>query len=224
MSCNPKWHCQAGVPCFESDRLRLALDPERGLVGVRFSPANLEWPQLLGVEIVDAAGLGPHRLSEPGALPEIVVRQDAVLAMYKPTAARPVECYARWRVHEQGVFDLEVSALTPGQWHGLSVQTRSLLPAGSSQVLAQYPYLVLSHPQAAPSLSYVEMCHPNDGIGVDLADKNNVRFRLFGHDLEKGVILRGRLRGMIVPREDDVQIARKAYAGFLRELPHLSAY
>jgi hypothetical protein len=40
--------------------------------------------------------------------------------------------------------------------------------------------------------------------------------------LEKGVILRGRLRGMIVDRRDDVEEAKIAYAKFIAEPPHLS--
>ena len=44
----------------------------------------------------------------------------------------------------------------------------------------------------------------------------------FGHDLEKGVILRGRLRGMIVPRMVDVAAAHAAYERFVAEPPNLT--
>ena len=52
------------------------------------------------------------------------------------------------------------------------------------------PAIVLYRP-AGLDLSYSEMCHPHDGVGVDVTDESGVtavRFRLFGHDLEKGVI------------------------------------
>ncbi len=213
-----EWQCSGPHPTWSSDRLRLALEPARGLVDVRLEPEGVQLPQLLGVEIVDAVGLGPRPLVEPGTTPEVVCRQDIVLAIYKPTPARPVECHARWRVNGDRLFDLEVSTLTPGQWGGLSVRTRSTLPGGA--IISQTDAPVLIHRLGV--LSYLEMCHPNDTTGFDLLPEGVVRFRLFGHDLEKGVILRGRLRGMVVERRNDEETARKAYQRFLAEPPHLS--
>jgi hypothetical protein len=203
-----------------ADGVAVTGDPLRGLA-VADAASGLKLPQLLAVEIIDAAGLGPKPLAEPGTVPECVCRQDVLFAQYPPTAARPVECHARWRVHGAGMFDLEVSALTPGLWGGLSVRTCSTLPGGLVATLAEgEPPLVLYRP-ADLAVTYVEMCHPHDGIGLEL-DGEQARFRLFGHDLEKGVILRGRLRGLIVTRAGDEAAAREAYRAFLREPPNLS--
>jgi hypothetical protein len=216
------WQIVDGVYSFNSDRVAAELDPARGLVNVKVqssggAQARLLGPtkQLLGVEIVDAVGLGPHVLVEEGTEPEVVTRQDTIMVSYKPTVSRPVECDVRWRVQPNGIFDLEVSALTPGKWDGLSVRTCSALAA-----VPIGPLLVLHRP-AGSAISYVEMCHPHDGIAVD-ADGGRIRFHLFGHDLEKGVILRGRVRGLVMARDHDEAIARRAYEQFLHEPPHLA--
>ncbi len=218
----PTWQFEAGVYRCETERARLNFDPARGLVDVQAKPAGPTLPQLLGVEIIDAVDLGLRPLVDPQSPPEIVIRQDVLLAIYAPTPRRPVECHARWRIHPQGVFDLEVSALTPGKWTGLSVQTGSLLAEGSVARLARTNALVAVHRPKDHDVSYVEMCHPHDGVGLDVGPGPAVRFRLFGHDLEKGVILRGRLRGLLVPRQVDETAARQAYQRFLEESPNLS--
>lgn len=236
---------QAAPEPWKMELLSYDFEASRGVVKVRFNPpsrgklrAEWEFPQLLGVEIVDAVELGPKPLVEEGVEPEVVQREDIVLAIYRPTTSRPVECHARWRIGELigrplagascwtacGAFDLEVSTLTPGKWQGLAVRTRSILathndPPGEIKRVA--PLLVLYRPPGV-TVSYAEMCHPHDGIGVDIDDGRIIRFHLFGHDLEKGVILRGRLRGIIMPREGDEEEAQRAYAQFLKEPPHLS--
>lgn len=76
-------------------------------------------------------------------------------------------------------------------------------------------------------ICYVEMCYPGDSVSTSIevpdggaADENHsarehgrhVRCvtRLFGQPLEKGVILRSRMRGLFVPREHGEEIARAA--------------
>jgi len=201
--------------------VQLKLDPAQGLVDVRVLPGGPAFEQLLGVEIVDAVGLGPRPLFEAGETPEVVCRQDIALVVYKPTPARPVECHARWRVAGERTFELEVSTLTPGLWGGLSVRTCSLLPPGEMVSLPDAPVVI--HRPADAAVSYIEICHPHDTTGFDLGTTGVLRFRLFGYDLEKGVILRGRLRGIIADRVSDLGAARAAYEKLLREPPHLSA-
>jgi hypothetical protein len=198
----------------------------RPLEGLAVSADGMELSRILGLEIVDAVELGPKPLAGPGSLPQVIIRQDTVLAQYAPTTDCPVECDARWRVLPGGVFDLQISTLTPGKWDGLAVQTLSVLPAGEVVVLDDVtPGIVLCRPSAW-QVSYVEFCHPHDGIGLlqtaGDGGTTQVRFRLFGHDLEKGVILRGRLRGVLVPRAVDVGAARAAYEQFLAEPPNLT--
>ena len=151
------------------------------------------------------------------------------MVQYAPTTKRPVECQARWRVLCEGVVDLEVSTLTPGKWDGLAVQTctRFSVTEPEKEVHIDQsvtPGIVIYRP-TGQQLSYVEFCHPHDGISLEVKhDKADytVRYRLFGLDLEKGVILRGRLRGLLVPRAVDVAAAHAAYERFIVEAPNLT--
>jgi len=72
-------------------------------------------------------------------------------------------------------------------------------------------------------LSYAEMVHPADLLHDDLTGPEasrglvSVRHRLFPGSLEKGVIRRGRVRGLLCPRTDDTRIAAACYAAFIAE-------
>jgi len=83
--------------------------------------------------------------------------------------------------------------------------------------------LVFRLPEAA--LSYVEMVHPVDFDHEELDSGNGVRIRhrLFSQPLEKGVILRARVRGVFVPRAEDTPSAAECYRAFVTAEPPLSA-
>ncbi len=78
-----------------------------------------------------------------------------------------------------------------------------------------------------PGLSYAEMVHPADfhlatilpadGAGGPIG----LCYRLFPHTLEKGVMLRARVRGLVLPREHDARLAAAAYAAFSTAEPPL---
>ncbi|MFO0813710.1 MAG: hypothetical protein U0796_10855 [Gemmatales bacterium] len=202
----------------------------RPLEGLLLQVGDLSVGTVLGIEVVDAVNLGPQLLTTEGARPEMVIRQDTLLAHFAPTTRRPVECQARWRVLPEGVLDLEVSTLTPGKWDGLAVQTHSRFKRTSmtaQEVVIDdsvVPGIILYRPAAA-QFTYAEFCHPFDGIGLEVKQQDGMhsaRYRLFGHDLEKGVILRGRLRGVLLPRAVDVAAAHAAYQRFLAEPPNLT--
>jgi len=77
------------------------------------------------------------------------------------------------------------------------------------------------------SLSYAEMVHPadfqRDELHCGAAESREVRVvhQLFSTSLEKGVILRARVRGIFVPRADDARIAAECYAAFASANPPL---
>ena len=87
--------------------------------------------------------------------------------------------------------------------------------------------------------SYAEMIHPADFERAELTvapaapaadrdpsevDREVVLTRhLFPDSLEKGVILRGRLRGVFLPRRDDLRLLSACYASFLSMPPPLTA-
>jgi hypothetical protein len=72
------------------------------------------------------------------------------------------------------------------------------------------------------------MVHPADFQHDELL-RNSVqqqaaylRHRLFPEPLEKGVILRARVRGVFVPRDGDTQIAAECFDAFAATEPPLS--
>ena len=78
-------------------------------------------------------------------------------------------------------------------------------------------------------LSYAEMVHPADfrraeltGSGED-GETVHVRHRLFSESIEKGVLLRARVRGLFLPREDDMRVAATCYAAFAAAEPPLGS-
>jgi hypothetical protein len=82
---------------------------------------------------------------------------------------------------------------------------------------------------AGTEVSYAEMIHPADFRhsrlwgSSDVAGELCVRHRLFSGRLEKGVILRARVRGVFLPRRRDTQVAAACYSAFGATGPPLSA-
>ena len=80
---------------------------------------------------------------------------------------------------------------------------------------------------AEPPRHYIEMIQPNDcsrrlifeptGPGASRRHAMATRYELFGHDLEKGVVLRARLRALWRTTETPEATALACYEEFLRE-------
>jgi len=111
---------------------------------------------------------------------------------------------------------------TPGELRFLTT-----LPLAGGDDTAFGP-VWLARPWPDRSLRYVEMAHPHDvsrrilkspgRLQPVLGSELSVRHGLFGHDLEKGVIVRGRLRGLWVSTESSEKLIGQAYQRFL-DLP-----
>ena len=75
-------------------------------------------------------------------------------------------------------------------------------------------------------LSYIEMVHPLDFVesGLTPLGDGALRWttRLFQGRLEKGVILRSRLKALITPRSDDIAAAALCYRDFAASEPPLT--
>lgn len=216
---------QTGENCYsgQARELKVSCQPPRGL---QLNFDRLMMPAVLGVEIVYAAELGEKPLLDEANQPEATIRQDTLLVRYAPLRERNVECDIRWRISPEGLMDLEVSALTPGRWENLGVQTCSHLPAGELLLIDDTTPPIFIYRPIGNETSYVEFCHPEDGSGLCQELHSDgamiMRYKLFGHDLEKGVILRGRLRGQLLARRDDVAAAQAAYQRFLATPANLS--
>jgi hypothetical protein len=98
------------------------------------------------------------------------------------------------------------------------------LPVPSADEVG-FPPISLTPPWPDRSSCYIEMVHPHDvsrrivqSRSRDLHCPGSVRYGFFGHDLEKGVILRGRLRGLWIISDSRSESVSEAYREFL-ELP-----
>jgi hypothetical protein len=98
------------------------------------------------------------------------------------------------------------------------------LPASPPSRLAPWIY---APPGPDPETSYIEMVQPNDvarriiggpiAAGPSSRSAVSMRYALFGHDLEKGVILRARLRGVWIRSNSPEHDADSLLEEFLRE-------
>lgn len=81
------------------------------------------------------------------------------------------------------------------------------------------------------TVSYAEMVHPSDpgrseiqwaSGGSATAPVGELRHHMFASDLEKGVILRARVRGLFLAREGDEKSAARHYEAFVAAAPPLT--
>ncbi|HEX3871782.1 MAG TPA: hypothetical protein VHV77_15165 [Pirellulales bacterium] len=109
---------------------------------------------------------------------------------------------------------------------GLRFESMSLGSANAELDTSGVPTACILFRPHDGDFSYAEMVHPNAlsktfvmhrGSGVAL------EHRLFVSSLEKGVILRARVRGALVPRETDQRDAASIYAQFATSEPPLTA-
>jgi hypothetical protein len=92
-------------------------------------------------------------------------------------------------------------------------------------IAATYRQPIVLYRPARQRWSYAEMCRPHDCLRIivrQTKQHTHVGFGLFGLDLEKGVILRGRLRGVFLPRSNDTARCLNEFARFAAEPPRLS--
>jgi hypothetical protein len=79
---------------------------------------------------------------------------------------------------------------------------------------------------SSDELTYAEMVHPSDFVASSFQEISpgliEHSTRLFRGPLEKGVILRSRLRGVLLPRSDDVALAAACYREFTASQPPLT--
>ena len=113
----------------------------------------------------------------------------------------------------------------PNLLHSLTTMP---VPATSPHAL---PPLIIGDPGVIPGKSYVEMVRPDDcarriaaasgDTGPSSDRASSLRYGLFGHDLEKGVVLRGRIRGIWVDSASLEGEVRRQHERFLEEPPSL---
>lgn len=190
-------------------------------ISLTFLPSRPGW-RLLGVAGAD--------LCEENAAPpaEAYERGGDLVLTYAETAARPLRVQIYWRVLEDlpagaAGFDLQVSVQTGLLDADSALWSETSAPALHAARLADAAADCWLFRGADSQHSYAEMIHPADDRGCSLSRGENaadgwlLRHRLFGERLEKGVIMRARLRGLLLPRQDDEKAANVACETFVAE-------
>jgi hypothetical protein len=165
------------------------------------------------------------------------IRGDDLVATYEETAERALRVQAYWRLgwvaRVPGVLagaDLEVSVQTSRLDGCPRLTLHSRVAAGEVTWLARDGLATgcLVRPPDPQMPSYLELLHPADFQSLQIEISRGqpglalLTQTLFGNDLEKGVILRGRLRGAWLPRERDVELAAAIQREFVAEAPSLT--
>ncbi len=103
------------------------------------------------------------------------------------------------------------------------------LPQASAATASQESPACLVFRPEGKNTSYVEMVHPADFFGDEMGCPTgaeasvDVRHALFARPLEKGVILRSRVRGMWVARDGDLAASVEGYRSFAVSEPPLGS-
>ena len=212
------WQLSGTNALLQSDSIRLTVDvskPSAGISSIQVGDCSLPGWSLLGLEIPCSSS------NEPTA--EHYVRGSDLIATYLQTPDRTVRPQLYWRAFQapQTGVELVVSMQTS------LLESRPMVSVGSTlcdgelfrfdgtefhaacESVDTDAHLVVFRANGA-SFSYVEIIHPTDSekLHIHVDDQTvTTRFGLFHHDLEKGVIRRGRLRSHFVPRQDDFETA-----------------
>jgi len=210
--------------------------PELGVELLELGHRQVTTTRLLGVQLAAV---------EKRPLEESYVRGDDLVATFRAVEDDPIRRQIYWRAVTHGVdadgsadehpgLDLILSAQTDlldgspllsvvshlvdgellrldphGDWRPLSAEK---LPGSDLQAWLLRP--------RESAFSYVQAACPGDVAEVEFrpdrtGDRVTCESRMFSGRLEKGVIRRGRMRGLLVPREDDQQRAVAAVAALL---------
>ena len=220
LSCGP---LAAGVDLFT---------PRQGLTELRWREQPLVGCQLLGVDIESL----DTKASD--VLVDHYERGGDLVATYEQTPTRTFRVQVYWRAslarldsHELPAVDLQVSVQTNQLDSRPALNTVSLTTECETvEVLGAMQdekgaHCRIFRPHGF-DVSYAEMVHAADFHAAELTTlsdaKQRLVARLFGGALEKGVILRARVRGLFLPRQADEMNAAAALADFCRQPPPLT--
>jgi hypothetical protein len=230
----PLWDLAGHVARARHPRATASLDlrqPRQGLHVTAWDAAPRPSCHVLGTEFDDDA---------KDEAPDAYVRGGDLIATYPATPDRSSRVQTYWRLRpddDRLVVDVQVSVQThrldalprvrlvsrtpPGKIARLDWPSPSLVdcPAGRHAANSARGHCVLVVRGA--DWAYVEMIHPHDLLSwtADSAASGAVLTHdLFDEQLEKGVILRARLRGVFAAGDVEAEaLATDAYHAFLAE-------
>ena len=213
------WELKGGFARLAAGELSATLElarPESGCRDVQFRHKKLDLSRWLAV-----SPAAPSRV----IVEDVFTRGGDLVITYAETPDWPI----RWQVYWRVLSGESLGPALAGLELIVSAQT-SLLDSSPALVvetalagpvsLDSHPWGIVSRPSAA-ELSYVELVHPADHYGTDIQSTHElvaIRYPLFMKSLEKGVILRARLRGLLV-ETSTAQTVAEACARLFHDSP-----
>lgn len=178
-----------------------------------------DWTGVGGSLLGVALDVGDDELSPA----ETYVRGNDLVATYPETPRRPFRVQLYWHAVDERMVELQASVNTGLLDVRPALDVVASLDDGEWRELESGLFLFRS--TAAGAWSYCEASHPkNEAASQIVRNAGCIRLvhRLFDRPLEKGVILRSRIRGALVPREDDEAAATAMYRKFIESQPPLT--
>jgi hypothetical protein len=187
-----------------------------------FSPA---FTKQRGVAVLKA-DLGFVAGDAPESVTDLYQRGVDLAATYAQSPERHFRPQIYWRYLDDDATGNDVTGLeliVSAQTSLLDSQPKtvieSTLPAGEVLDLSTAMMAACLFRPTAWSVSYCQMMFASDLAQSQLTKQNTLpclSWQLFHERLEKGVIRRGRIRGMFLPRERDSELAAACAAAFLQ--------
>jgi hypothetical protein len=187
-------------------------------------------------------------ISHDAPVEECYRRGHDLVVTYRPTTERQVRIQIYYRaipgddLSPAAGVEVIISAQTDLLDVAPTAQTSSLLPSFSlhriwsfDETLQSFIPLDQQHLHESDSylvrplledVSYLEMIHPSDFAGVELSTAlahSELHWTLFPERMEKGVIRRSRLCGLLLPQEQDQACALASRHHFVHEPLPLTA-
>jgi len=224
---------------------------QQGIADLRWGGQPLACERMVGLALRRSQHGEDVPLAESTA--DRFIRGSSLLATYSARAQRPVQTDVAWTVtgddEETVVIDVVVSVRTDLAEAQPGMVATSRLRAGRLWRLIEGGFEPVNVPPvgsphriwpeagpacllvglASPPVSYAEMLHPADFDRWDLGEVRRVgssiqvEHHLFPEPLEKGVIVRARLRGVFLAERGAGESAAAIYRSFCGEKPPLSA-
>jgi hypothetical protein len=172
------------------------------------------------------------RPDQPAPLGEAFLRGNDLIAVYQEAAHWPVLVHGQWRAlptpeasEVLAAVELVVSVRTDRLEVRPELGVCAVLPAGETLPVEGLGCLIF-RPRHR-DWSYVEMAYPAESLVCESAQSDAVagqarlRRGLFARPLEKGVLLRTRVRSVFVRRENDALVAATEYRALVCADPPL---
>ncbi|QEH33503.1 hypothetical protein OJF2_20050 [Aquisphaera giovannonii] len=180
-------------------------------------PSGQSGPIWLGLAGVGARGRVDSSALCGRTLAKLELFRSRIEATYAPQGWGDLRVRASWSPCEgdAGVdLEIQVAAGSVGELKGLEILLRTRPGVdemdGPSSAVGPTRPRVFRPRGSAGELAYVELVHADDvshlpappapTVGAETAP-GAAMTALFGHDLEKGVVIRGRVRGLWLPTE-----------------------